>query len=261
MQNILREISDHTRMRIERLKDTVPPAEMRYIAESMDAGKGFPFEEALSADGISFICECKRASPSRGIITDEYSVGKIAMEYESAGASCISVLTEPKWFMGENEHLRDVSRAVGIPCLRKDFTVDEYMIYEAKTLGASAVLLISAISDTETLRNQIRICDSLGMSALVEVHNLEETASALDAGARVVGVNNRDLGDFTVNLNNSLKLREHVPEGVLFIAESGIRVPDDIRKLREAGTDGVLIGETLMRAGNKREALAMLRGS
>lgn len=216
------------------------------------------FEKALAKDGISYICEVKKASPSKGIIAEDFPYVRIAKDYENAGASAISVLTEPQWFKGENKYLQEISQNVKIPLLRKDFTVCEYQIYEAKVIGASAVLLICALLDTETIRKWIEICDSLGLSALVEAHTEEEVKSALDAGARVIGVNNRNLKDFTVDLTTCTRLRKLVPKEILFVGESGIKTAEDVQELREAGVNGLLIGETLMRNADKRKHLKNL---
>ena len=221
---------------------------------------GLAFEKALGKDGLSFICECKKASPSKGIIASEFPYREIAMDYESAGADAISVLTEPSSFLGKDSYLEEIAATVSIPCLRKDFTVDEYMIFEAKVLGAAAVLLICSILDEDTLSSYIRIADSLGLSSLVEAHDSEEIRMAADAGARMIGVNNRNLKDFTVDVTNSGRLRSLVPEGVLFVAESGIRTAQDVQLLREIGTDACLVGETLMRAVDKSAMLRELRG-
>ena len=226
----------------------------------MNCNTGFPFEKALREGDISFICECKKASPSKGLIAEDFPYLAIARDYEAAGASCISVLTEPKWFLGSDNYLKEIAEAVSIPCIRKDFTVDEYMIYEAKLLGASAVLLICALLPEETIRNYIEICDKLGLSALVEAHDEKEIASAIRAGARIIGVNNRNLKDFTVDVHNSERLRKLVPESVLFVAESGIRTSADIDVLRHANVNAVLIGETLMRAPDKKAMLDALKG-
>ena len=204
---------------------------------------------------MSFICEVKKASPSKGLIAHDFPYVDIAKDYEAAGASAISVLTEPEYFLGSNEYLKEIRRHVSVPLLRKDFTVDPYQIFEAKVIGASAVLLICALLDTETLRTGIHLCDSLGMSALVEAHDEEEIKSALRAGARIIGVNNRNLKTFSVDFSNSIRLRSLVPDDVLFVAESGVKSADDIRLLHEAGVDGVLIGETLMRAADKKKIL------
>lgn len=220
----------------------------------------FAFENALRKDGISFICECKKASPSKGLIAPEFPYLQIAEEYEAAGADCISVLTEPKWFLGSNEYLKEIADAVSIPGLRKDFTVDEYMIYEAKVLGASAVLLICSILGKSEIREYLQICDELGLSALVETHDEREVQMALDAGARVIGVNNRNLKDFSVNTDNSRRLRELIPSEVLFVSESGVQTAEDVAALRKIGADAVLICETLMRAADKKAKLAELRG-
>ncbi|MDO5140726.1 MAG: indole-3-glycerol phosphate synthase TrpC [Eubacteriales bacterium] len=229
--------------------------------EAMEMPKaGFAFEEALKKPGISFICECKKASPSKGIIAEDFPYLQIAKEYEEAGADCISVLTEPEYFLGSGEYLRKISRAVKLPCLRKDFTVDEYMIYEARLLGASAVLLICSLLREDRLRRYIELCDSLEMSALVEAHDEAEVLTAVRAGARIIGVNNRNLKDFSVDTGNSRRLRELVPEDILFVSESGIRTAEDVRRLSEAGADAVLIGETLMRAEDKGAKLRELKG-
>jgi indole-3-glycerol phosphate synthase len=260
MPDILYRIAEYAKVRVAAAKRLVPPEQMKSAALSMDPLTGFPFEKALLSEDISFICECKRASPSKGLISFEFPYIKIAREYEKAGAACISVLTEPEWFLGSNNHLKEIAAAVSIPCLRKDFTVDEYMIYEAKVLGASAVLLICSILDTDTLSRYIKICDELGLSTLVEVHDKDEISSALKAGARIIGVNNRDLKDFSVNINNSRRLRRYVPDSVIFVSESGIKTPQDIDALRELNVNGVLIGETLMKAPDKKAAIDRLKG-
>lgn len=258
---ILDEIAVKTRERIAAAKLQTSLEEMKRRAEALDSNTGFPFEKALRADkDVAFICEAKKASPSKGVIAEDFPYLQIAKDYEAAGAAAISVLTEPFWFQGSDDYLKEIAAAVSIPVLRKDFTVDEYMIYEAKVLGASAVLLICAILDTETIRRYIGIADSLGLSALVEAHDEEEVRSALAAGARVIGVNNRDLKTFTVDIGNSARYRKLVPEEILFVSESGIRTAQDIQRLRENGTDAVLIGETLMRSEDKAAELQKLRG-
>ncbi|MBO7409410.1 MAG: indole-3-glycerol phosphate synthase TrpC [Candidatus Methanomethylophilaceae archaeon] len=258
--DILRELADAARIRVKDAKEKVPMEEMVRRASSMPALSGFPFEKSLSKDGIGFICECKKASPSKGVIAAEFPYLEIAKEYEAAGASAISVLTEPTRFLGEDRFLKEISETVRIPCLRKDFTVDEYMIYEARTLGASAVLLICSLLDRDELERYIGIAHELGMSALCETRDASEIRMALDAGARVIGVNNRDLRDFTVDLNKCIELRPLVPDNVLFVAESGISSREDIERLENAGVDAVLIGESLMRSSDRRKALDGLRG-
>jgi indole-3-glycerol phosphate synthase len=260
MSDILHTIADHARVRMVAAKGVVPFDVLKAQATAMNRDTGFPFEQALAGEGISFICECKKASPSKGLIAPDFPYTDIARDYEAAGASCISVLTEPKWFMGEDTYLEEIAKAVSIPCLRKDFTIDPYMIYQAKVLGASAVLLICSLLDRDTLRAWIAICDSLGLSALVEAHDEAEVHMAVDAGARIIGVNNRDLKTFTVDARNCLRLRALVPDHILFVAESGIKTAGDIADLRNAGVDAVLIGETLMRAENKKSMLDQLRG-
>lgn len=257
---ILDELADYARERSFAAQATRPLADVKAAALALPKGN-FAFENAIKKDGISFICECKKASPSKGLIAPNFPYLQIAREYEAAGADAISVLTEPKWFLGSDEYLRQIAASVQIPCLRKDFTVDEYMIYEAKLLGASAVLLICAILSETQLNEYIARCDELGISALVEAHNEQEVAAALRAGARVVGVNNRNLKDFTVDTANSRRLRERIPRDVVFVSESGVRSAADVAALRQIGADAVLIGETLMRASDKAAKLAELKGT
>ena len=207
-----------------------------------------------------FICECKKASPSKGLIAPDFPYLKIATDYEAAGADCISVLTEPKWFLGSDKHLSEIASEVSIPCLRKDFTVDEYMIYEAKLLGASAVLLICSILSEEKIRKYIEICDTLGLSALVETHSENVVKTAISAGARIIGVNNRNLKDFTVDTENSRRLRELVPSDILFVSESGVKTANDIKQISDIGADAVLVGEALMRSDDKKAKLTELKG-
>jgi indole-3-glycerol phosphate synthase len=260
MGTILDTIAEYTYRRVETAKAHIPYEEMKDRAlRSPDNGTPFAFEKAISGDGLHFICECKKASPSKGLIAADFPYIDIACEYEEAGASCISVLTEPHWFQGNDRYLEEIAKTVSVPCLRKDFTIDPYMIYEAKALGASAILLICALLDTQKLKEYIAVCDTLGLTALVEAHSEEETDSAIEAGARVIGVNNRNLKDFTVDFENSIKLREHVPENILFIAESGVKTREDTIRLHEAGVNAVLIGETLMRAADKKAVLDSLR--
>ena len=256
---ILDKLAEHARERVEDAKKDISAEEMQSRALSLPKGN-FEFEKALSHQGLSFICECKKASPSKGIIAENFPYLEIAKQYEAAGANCISVLTEPKWFLGSNDYLREIAASVKIPCLRKDFTVDEYMIYEAKTLGAKAVLLICSILTSELIEQYIGICDSLGLSALVEAHDESEVRMAVSSGARIIGVNNRNLADFTVNTENSRRLRELVPEGILFVSESGVRTRDDTSRLEDVGADAVLIGEALMKSNDIAVKLRELKG-
>lgn len=260
MNTILDTIADYAKVRVNEAKRKVSLAEIKGRALALPSNTGFPFEKNLSADGIHFICECKKASPSKGLIAQDFPYLRIAQEYEKAGASAISVLTEPKWFKGSTEYLRDIALNVHIPCLRKDFIVDEYMIYEAKTLGASAILLICSLLCEETIKKWIDICDKLGLSALVEAHDENEVEMAVRIGARVIGVNNRNLKDFTVDINNSLRLRKLVPDSILFVAESGIKTRLDVDLVRKNNVNAILIGETLMRAVDKKAMLDKLRG-
>ena len=260
---ILEQLADYARKRVMADMEENSLDTMRELAmlKSSAAGDLFAFEQALRKEGVSFICECKKASPSKGLIAPNFPYLEIAKEYETAGADCISVLTEPKWFLGNDEFLKEITEAVSIPCLRKDFTVDEYQIYQAKVLGASAVLLICSILTEDQMKDYIRICDNLGLSALVEVHDEQEVQTALNTGARIIGVNNRNLKDFSVDTDNSCRLRELIPPNVLFVSESGVRTAEDVSALRKIGADAVLIGETLMRASDKRVKLAELRGA
>ena len=257
---ILEQLADHARQRTEQAKRVLPPEEIRHQALSLPKGD-FSFQQALKKPGVSFICECKKGSPSKGLIAPNFPYLEIAKEYEAAGADCISVLTEPKWFLGNDEYLKEIAKTVSIPCLRKDFTVDEYQIYQAKVLGASAVLLICSLLTEDQIKDYIRICDNLGLSALVEAHDEQEVQTALNTGARIIGVNNRNLKDFSVDTDNSRRLRELIPPNILFVSESGVRTAEDVAALRKIGADAVLIGETLMRASDKRAKLAELRGA
>lgn len=258
---ILQEIAEKTRLRVAEEKSALPLSEMKKRAQDLNPDTGFPFKKALSTADISFICEVKRASPSKGMIAEDFPYLDIARDYEAAGAAAISCLTEPFWFKGSDRYLQEIAAAVNIPVLRKDFTVDEYMIYQAKTLGASAVLLICSILSKEQLAEYLAIAHSLGLSALVEAHDEEEVKTAVSVGAGIIGVNNRDLKTFTVDISNSARLRKLVPPEILFVSESGIKTAQDIAALRQNGTNAVLIGETLMRSPDKKAALAQLRGT
>jgi len=254
---ILDKIATKTRERVENVKRKVPFSEIKMQAQTLSKGD-FAFEKALAKSGLSFICEVKKASPSKGVIAEDFPYLDIAREYETAGASAISVLTEPDFFMGNDLYLTEISKVVKLPLLRKDFVIDPYQIYEAKTIGASAVLLICALLDAKTLKEYIDIANELGLSALVETHDENEVKFALEAGARIIGVNNRDLKTFDVALETSARLRKLVPSDVLFVAESGIKTREDILKLGKV--DAVLIGETLMRSKDKKLELDRLRG-
>ncbi|MDR2184292.1 MAG: indole-3-glycerol phosphate synthase TrpC [Treponema sp.] len=264
---ILDEIAAKTRLRLVETKEKLPPELIREqaLAKAAAAGPGtgnpadLPFAQALVAPGLSFICEVKKASPSKGLIAPDFPYRQIARDYEAAGAAAVSVLTEPEFFLGSDEYLREIAAEIRIPLLRKDFIVDAYQIYQAKLLGASAVLLICALLDTETLAGHIKTAASLGMSALVEIHSEAEAESALKAGAGIIGINNRDLKTFAVNLGLAALLRKLIPPGIVTVAESGIKSPADTRVLRDLGFDAVLVGESLMRAPDKKKFLAALR--
>lgn len=254
---ILDQLAEHARKRTQLAMERVSAEEMRERAFSLPK-LDFRFEKALKRDGISVIAECKKASPSRGLIAENFPYLDIARAYEEAGADAVSVLTEPKWFLGSDRYLQEIAGAVSLPCLRKDFTVDPYMIHEARVLGASAVLLICSILPEKSLQAYLEEAERLGLSALVEAHDQEEVKTALRVGARIIGVNNRNLKDFTVDTENSRRLRDIVPGDVVFVSESGVRTAEDVRLLRENGVDAVLIGETLMRAEDKKAKLKEL---
>ena len=254
--NILEEIAAKTPERIRKEKEAIPLSTLRSAAEKRRAGAPeFLFEKALKKPGVSFICEVKKASPSKGIIAEDFPYLDIAKSYEA-----ISCLTEPFYFLGRDAYLEEITASVSIPVLRKDFTVDEYMIYQAAAHGASAVLLICSILEDKKLLAYRQLADELKLSALVEAHSEEEISRAVKAGARIIGVNNRNLKNFQVDVSNSLKLRSLAPKDCLFVSESGIKTRSDIEKLEANGTDAVLIGETLMRAANKKAMLDTLRG-
>lgn len=264
--NILEEIAQKRKADIEQRKQRVSLEKIKEEAErkaenEKKAGTfGYRFLDALKKDGIGFICEVKKASPSKGLIAEKFPYVEIAKEYEKAGASAISVLTEPEYFLGKDEYLKEIKKNVSIPLLRKDFTIDEYQIYEAKVIGADAVLLICALLDDETLRRFYQIAKQLGLSALIETHDEEEVRRALELRPDIIGVNNRNLKTFTVDIHNSTRLRALVPKEVVFVSESGIKTAEDVKTLRENHTDAVLIGETLMRSVDKKQVLDELRG-
>lgn len=257
---ILDILAEAARQRVAEAKKQKSLAELRKEAEALPRDRAGSFRKAFNRPGLNFICEVKKASPSKGLIAPDFPYMDIARQYEAAGAAAISVLTEPTKFLGSDRYLAEIRQAVQTPLLRKDFTVDAYMIYQAKILGADAVLLIAALLSDSELREYRLAAESLGMDALVEAHDEEEVARALGSGARVLGVNNRNLKDFTVDIGNSLRLRPLVPKTIPFVAESGIRTRQQTAELEQAGVNGVLIGETLMRSPDMKAMLEQLRG-
>ncbi len=257
---ILDEIVTKTKIRISKLKESKSFDNLKSEVKLMAVNKKFLFEKALNKKDIAFICEVKKASPSKGVIANNFKYLEIAKEYERAGADAISVLTEPDFFLGDNKYLKEIVNNVKIPVLRKDFIIDEYQIYESKQIGTSAILLICSLLDTDTLSKYISIAHSLGLSVLVEAHNETEVESALKAGARIIGVNNRNLKTFEVDINNSVKLRPMIPENIIFVSESGIKSAQDITLLKSIKANAVLIGETLMTSDDKKKQLKILRG-
>ena len=260
--DILERIAADKRIQVEKEKEEISLLQMKERALATKSTlPNFAFEQALRNKNMAFICEVKKASPSRGLIAEKFPYVEIAKEYEKAGADCLSVLTEPKYFLGNDQYLQEIRKEVAIPILRKDFTVDVYQIYQAKVIGANAVLLICALLEESFLTECIGICQELGLTALVEAHDENEIAMAVRAGAGVIGVNNRNLKDFTVDIHNSTRLRACAPEGTLFVAESGIRTREDVAAFEEQKVNAVLIGETLMCAPDKVQKLAELRGN
>ncbi len=255
---ILNEIASYAKERVKEDKKIVSFAKMKDRAQSLPKGD-FCFEKAIKNSKPALICEVKKASPAKGIISEDFPYMKIASEYEQFGATCMSVLTEPKWFCGSDAIFREIRERVAIPILRKDFTVDEYQIYQSKVIGADCILLICALLDTDTLKSYLGICESLGISALVEAHDEPEIISAIEAGARIIGVNNRNLKDFTVNLNNASELRRCIPKDVIYVAESGILTPQDGINLVKSGADALLIGEALMKTTDKQDFIATIK--
>ena len=257
---ILDKIIEATKIRVAQEKQVDSPESVKAAALALPADTGFPFEAALRQQDFNFICEVKKASPSKGIIAEHFPYLEIAKEYEVAGAAAISVLTEPDFFKGDKTYLQEIASTVKIPVLRKDFIIDEYQIYQAKVWGASAILLICACLDVPTLTKFRELADSLGLSSLVEAHDEHEVQMAIDCGARIIGVNNRNLKDFTVDVQNSVRLRNLVQDDVIFVSESGLETPEDIQVLRDNNIGVALMGETFMRSPNKIEKLAYLYG-
>ena len=258
---ILDKIIEATKIRVAQEKQVESPESVKAAALALPSDTGFLFEAALRQQDFNFICEVKKASPSKGIIAEHFPYLDIAKEYEVAGAAAISVLTEPDFFKGDKKYLQEIASTVKIPVLRKDFIIDEYQIYQAKVWGASAILLICACLDVPTLTKFRELADSLGLSSLVEAHDEHEVQMAIDCGARIIGVNNRNLKDFTVDVQNSVRLRNLVQDDVIFVSESGLETPEDIQVLRDNNIGVALMGETFMRSHNKVEKLAYLYGS
>ena len=256
---ILDQLADHARTRVRRDKELISSDEMRRMAYFDRRAGGERFYDAIRKPGLSIICEVKRASPSKGLIAPVFDYKAAALEYEAAGTDAVSCLTEPKWFLGSDQIFRDIRALIRTPMIRKDFVVDEYQLYQAKCMGADCVLIICAILDTETIRQYLRICGELGLAALVETHDEEEIVSAVSAGAKMIGVNNRNLKDFSVDLENAGRLKSLIPEGVLYVAESGVKTAEDAASLRAAGADAILVGEALMRAKDKGAFLRAMR--
>ncbi len=257
---MLNEIIQSTRNRIEYEKSVNSLKDIKDLVKTLDINKSLKFNQSLKNDGIAFICEIKRASPSAGVISDKFPYLDIAKQYERAGAAAISVLTEPKYFLGDYTHLSEIQAEVNIPILRKDFIIDEYQVYQSKLLGADAILLISSLFDKQSLKKMILLCNNLGISALVEAHTSDDINSAIVAGAKIIGVNNRNLSIFSVDVCTCMSLRNLVPKDIIFVAESGIKTRHDIEALEQCNVDAVLIGEALMRSQDKCKYLNILRG-
>ena len=259
MSTILDVIAAHARERVARDRERVGAEAMSELARRRGGNGGKAFYDAVARPGVSFICEVKRASPSKGVIDPVFDYLSIARDYEAAGADCVSCLTEPKWFLGSDEIFCDVRRDVSVPMLRKDFVVDEYQLCQAKVMGADCALLICALLDTAALARCLAVCEELGLAALTEAHDEAEIASAVSAGARMIGVNNRSLRDFSVDLGNAARLRALIPPDRLYVAESGVTTGADAAAMKNIGADAILMGEALMRAADKKAALAAMR--
>ncbi len=259
MGTILEQLADHARERVEEDKRRISLSEMKRLAGEMPQPGRKTFRDAISGPALSVICEVKKASPSKGIIDPVFDYLKTAREYEAAGADAVSCLTEPRWFLGSDAIFREIREAIKTPMLRKDFVVDAYQLYQAKTMGADCILLICSLLDTKTIREYLALCGELGLDALVETHDEEEIGSALDAGAGIIGVNNRNLKDFSVHIEHAAALRKQIPSDRLFVAESGVRGPADAAMLRAAGADAILVGEALMRSKDKAACLRAMR--
>lgn len=259
--SILDKLAAHARERVLADSENMSLDILQAMCREKGRANGARFYDALKKDDLSFICEVKKASPSKGVIARDFPYLDIARDYEAAGADCISCLTEPKWFLGSDDIFREIRAAVSTPMLRKDFTVSDYQLYQSRLMGADCVLLICALLDTKTLAQYLAVCDELGLSALVETHDADEIRSAVAAGAKIIGVNNRNLKDFSVDFSNAAQLRDHIPPEAVYVAESGVQSAQDVAALRSIGADAVLIGETLMRAPDKARRLAELRGN
>ncbi len=257
--NILDQLAAHARERAAADMEKIPLPQMKELAAAAGPGTGGQFTDALKRPGLSFICEVKKASPSKGLIAPDFPYVEIAESYEAAGADCISCLTEPKWFLGSDRIFREIRAAVRTPMLRKDFTVSEYQIWQAKAMGADAVLLICAILEEPALGTYLALCDELGLAALVETHDEAEIDTAVHAGAKIIGVNNRNLKDFSVDFSNAARLRDRIPPACIYVAESGVKGPEDARTLKKIGADAALIGEALMRADNRAGLLKAMK--
>ena len=259
MSTILDTIADYARERVTADRERMPLDAMKELASQNVPANGRALYDAVAGPGMRFICEVKKASPSKGVIDPVFDYMTIARDYEAAGADCVSCLTEPKWFLGSDDIFRGIRAAIKTPMLRKDFVVDEYQLFQAKVMGTDCVLLICALLDTDTVARYLDICSGLGLAALVETHDETEIASAVSAGARMIGVNNRNLKDFSVDLGNAARLRERIPADRLYVAESGVKTPADAAALKSAGADAILMGEVLMRAADKKAMLAAFR--
>ncbi len=258
--NILEKLADLSRERVKSEQERLPESELRTQAKALGPGNGQAFLAALKKPGLSFICEIKKASPSKGLISPDFPYLEIASAYERAGADCISCLTEPEYFLGSDQIFSEVREKVNLPMLRKDFTVSAYQLDQARVMGADAALLIVSLLDVKTLGVYLDRCADLGIAALVETHDAEEIRTAVSAGAQIIGVNNRNLKDFSVDFGNAARLRDLIPPDCVYVAESGVKGPEDVALLKQIGADAALIGEALMRSADPAESLRLFRG-
>ncbi|HNX64823.1 MAG TPA: indole-3-glycerol phosphate synthase TrpC [Oscillospiraceae bacterium] len=255
---ILDEIIVKRKEQLDREKERISHEKIKELAYKT-AYTPLDFKKALKKDKLSVIAEVKKASPSKGTIREDFNPVEIAVQYEKSGADAVSCLTEEYYFKGSSSYLKEIRNHMHIPILRKDFIFDEYQIYEARVIGADAILLIAAVLDTDTLVKFKKIADDLRLNCLFEVHNEEELKSVISAGAEIIGINNRNLHTFEVSLDVTRTLSAKIPDGTVIVSESGIKSNSDMKAVKGHGADAVLIGETLMKSGSIENEMKSLR--
>ena len=260
MSTILDTIAAYAKERVKVDKEKWPLEDLKARCPNLAPAGRESFYDAVARPGLSLICEVKKASPSKGVIDPVFDYLSIARDYEAAGADCVSCLTEPRWFLGSDQIFTEIRQEICLPMLRKDFVVDEYQLYQAKAMGADCVLLICAILEEATLQRYLAIGEELGLAVLTETHDEAEIACAVEVGARMIGVNNRNLKDFSVDFSNAARLRDKIPAGVLYVAESGVKTPEDLEMIRKIGADAALVGEAFMKAPDRKAFLREMKG-